>query len=276
MTSTASAAAPSRAADPFTDAELAQFREQGFVRLGRVLDDAELAGLRRRIDQIMLGEVRNDALLMQLDSASGRYEDMPQQSTGFKGATLAYRKIERLERDPRFLRCIQRPLFRSICERLVGPDIAVYRAMFMNKPAMRGTLLPWHQDGGDQWSLTIDPIVTIWIALDPATVANGCVQVIPGSHRLGLLSAQGHVISAEHERQHCPQERVVFLELQPGEAVLLHNFLLHRSDRNATEIPRRAFSICLMDAATRRRARPDEPFPVVFGRGALAPGVDEP
>lgn len=273
---TATAPAPSAIPQRLTDEQLSAFHTQGYLRLGRVVDDAQLAGLQERINQIMLGEVRYPDMLMQLDSTSGDYGDLPAQTTGFKGATLAYRKIEALEQDPRFLRYMQSPLVRDICARLVGPEITIYRSMFMNKPARQGTLLPWHQDGGLNWNLTIDPIVTIWLALDPATVANGCVQVIPGSHRLGLLSPQGHVISAEHERQHCPAERTEFLELAPGEAVLLHNWLLHRSDRNATDIPRRAFSICLMDAATQQRNHPQRRFPKLFGDGALVPGADRP
>jgi hypothetical protein len=84
--------------------------------------------------------------------------------------------------------------------------------MFMNKPAKKGTFLPWcvsdeifffylslfsffflsltcrHQD---RWTyLSIDPLVTIWAALDPSTVANGCVQVIPKSHH--------YLINKEH------------------------------------------------------------------------------
>jgi phytanoyl-CoA hydroxylase len=51
--------------------------------------------------------------------------------------------------------------------------------MFINKPAKNGTFLPWHQD---HWKYLDRPaLITIWTALDPATIANGCVQVIPGT-----------------------------------------------------------------------------------------------
>ena len=253
-----------RSATALSPDELAQFDRDGYLRLGTVIDEAELRALQDRINAIMLGDIRYDGMLMQLDSETGNYADVPRQTPGFKGATLGYRKIQDLERDPVFLAFMQRPLIRSICEQLVGPDISIYRSMFMNKPARRGTLLPWHQDGGRIWDLTIDPIITLWLALDPATVANGCVQVIPGSHRLGLLSEQGHTITPEQEATHCPEEAIVHLELEPGEMVLLHNFLLHRSDRNQTDIPRRAFSLCLMDAATRHREHAEREFFKLF------------
>ena len=255
-------------------AEWDTFADQGFLRLGRVVDDNALHGLQQRIDQIMLGEVRYPELMMQLDSTTGTYGDLGEQMRGFKSASLAYRKIEGLERDPRFLRYMQQPLIHDICIRLVGPDIAIYRSMFMNKPARQGTLLPWHQDGGTGWNLSIDPIITIWLALDPATIANGCVEVIPGSHKHGLLRPQGHVIGEELERTHCRPGTSAFMELKPGEAVLLHNWLLHRSDRNATDQARRGFSVCLVDAATRKRDEAELRFPLLFGPDALVAGAD--
>jgi ectoine hydroxylase-related dioxygenase (phytanoyl-CoA dioxygenase family) len=60
---------------------------------------------------------------------------------------------------------------------------------------------------------------------------------------------------------------VQHLELKPGEAVLLHNYLLHASDVNRTDISRRAFSVCYMDARTVTRNA--ETYSTIFGEGAL-------
>jgi hypothetical protein len=251
----------------FTDQQLAEFHATGVVRLGRVISDRELTDLRQRIDDIMLGRQAFSGM-MQLDSDTGQYGDIPAQTAGHKGATLNYRKIEGLEADPLFFACMTSPLFRSIATRILGPEVSIYRSMFMNKPAGKGTVLPWHQDGGTNWNLTGDPLVTIWLALDPATKDNGCVQVIPGSHRLGLLSEYGHTITAEQEAQYCPPERQELLELQPGEAVLLHNWVLHASGTNPSGMSRRAFSLCLMDAAIRSRGQ--QQYPKLFGGNSLA------
>ena len=231
------------------------YDEQGYLKLGRLLSDDELAALQQRIDQIMLGRAQLDysKLTMQLDAESGRYEDMPTISRGHKGATLGYRKIQDLELDDLFLAYMRRPIFREICARVLGPQtpIACFRAMFMNKPARKGTFLPWHQD---RWrDLDRDPLITLWTALDPATVANGCVQIVPGSHKLGLINPEhpSGFLTKEQTEAHVRPERVVELELQAGECALLHNWLLHASDVNHTDIPRRAFSVCYMDAATR-------------------------
>ena len=250
-----------------TDEQWQQYERDGYLRLGRVLSDADLAALQGRIDAIMLGtaDVDYDRMLMQLDSATGKYNDAGVQSRGWKGATLAYRKIQDLELDPLFLAYMQRPIFRDICARVYGDDtpIAAFRAMFMNKPAHQGTWLPWHQD---RWShLDRDPLITVWTALDPATKENGCVQIIEGSHRLGLLNPDhpsGFVREDQAERL-LAEHPVVHLELEPGEAALLHNWLLHASDVNRTDVSRRAFSVCYMDGRT--QAKNGERHPLVFG-----------
>ena len=120
-----------------------------------------------------------------------------------------------------------------------------------------------------------DPKVSVWTALDPATVANGCVQIVPRSHHtLVNPSHDSGFLTPEQAATHAPEKDRVFLELKPGEAVLLHNWLLHGSDINHTNIPRRAFSVCYMDART--RANNGEKFSVVFGDGALVPSPGTP
>jgi hypothetical protein len=242
------------AATHITDAQWEQYERDGFLRLGKLLSDADLAALQKRIDDIMLGtaDVPYDRLLMQLDSTTGKYEDAGVQSLGHKGATLAYRKIQELELDPLFREFMERPIFREICARVYGPEtpVAAFRAMFMNKPANQGTFLPWHQD---RWThLDRDPQITLWTALDPATVANGCVQIVRGSHTVGLINpshGSGFLTEAQAAEWASP-DRVEYLELAPGEVALLHNYLLHASDVNRSEVSRRAFSVCYMDGNT--------------------------
>jgi ectoine hydroxylase-related dioxygenase (phytanoyl-CoA dioxygenase family) len=253
-----------------SEAEWEQFERDGYLVLGQVISDAELEALSRRMDEIMLGRARYEGMFFQLDSETGVYSDVPS-GGGWVKPTLNYRKIEQLERDSLFLAYLQHPVFREITRRVYGEDVAIYRAMFMNKPAQRGTILPYHQDGGTQWSLSMNPLITVWTALDDSTAENGCVQIIPGSHKLGLLSERGHTITPEQEAEHCADDRSVLLEVPAGTAVLLHNWLLHRSGVNTIDRPRRAFSVCYMDAATRSTRNAAHRFPLVFGAGALRP-----
>ncbi|HVF84995.1 MAG TPA: phytanoyl-CoA dioxygenase family protein [Abditibacteriaceae bacterium] len=254
-----------------TDEQWAQYERDGFLHLGRVLDADDLQALQTRIDDIMMGRANVDynRLLMQLDSKDGAYENAGEQSKGWKGETLNYRKIQDLEFDPLFLEFMQRPIFRELCDHLYGAEVpvAAFRAMFMNKPARAGTLLPWHQD---RWTyLDRDPLITLWTALDPATKANGCVQIIRGSHKFGLInpSHNSGFLTEEQVQQHCSPDQIEYCELGVGESVLMHNWLLHRSDTNNTDQSRRAFSVCYMDART--KASNGETFTTVFGEGAL-------
>ncbi|MDQ2732356.1 MAG: phytanoyl-CoA dioxygenase family protein, partial [Armatimonadota bacterium] len=232
--------------DQLTEDQWQQFEQDGYLRLGKVLTEEELAALQRRMDDIMLGtaEIDYTRTLMQRDSDTGQYGDVGPANRGFKGPTLNYRKIEDLEFDPLFLAYMQRPLFRHICERVYGSGtpITAFRAMFMNKPAGKGTFLPWHQD---RWTdLDRDPLITIWTALDPATADNGCIQIINHSHRAGLINKEhpSGFVTPEQAQEVAAKNGVSHLEVPAGEAVLLHNWLLHSSDVNRTAIPRRAFS----------------------------------
>jgi len=261
-----------QALSTFDDAHHEQFMDQGYLRLGNVLSPDELAALQQRIDDIMLGRADIDysRVMMQLDRDPERGGDKPgPQSRGHKGATLRYRKIQDLELDPVYHSFMRKPVFEEICERVYGADtpVACFRAMFMNKPSGEGTPLVWHQD---RWTdLDRDPLVTLWTALDDAVEANGCVKIIPGSHRSlvnpshgsGFLTEeQAAAVVAEHEPMN--------MEVACGETVLMHNWMLHSSGTNSTGTARRAFSICFMDAATRSRA--GSTFPVIFGEGAMA------
>ena len=237
-----------------SDEAWAKYEEDGYLVLGKLLTDEDLAALQTRIDEIMLGKASldYDRLLMQLDSTTGNYNDAGVQSNGWKGETLAYRKIQNLEIDNLFCEYLERPIFREICARVYGAEtpITCFRAMFMNKPAKQGTKLPWHQDA---WTaLDRQPLITLWTALDPATKANGCVEVIPGSHRDGLVNPShgSGFLTEEQAVEYCKPVDTVYLELAPGEVALLHNWLLHSSDVNQTEISRRAFSVCYMDGNT--------------------------
>ncbi|RKU13616.1 phytanoyl-CoA dioxygenase [Candidatus Poribacteria bacterium] len=258
-----------KSAVKFGQQEHTQFMEEGYVRLGHLLSNKELAVLQQRIDDIMLGVIPYENMRFQLDSTTGVYREAPPESIGHKGATLQYRKIMDLEQDPLFLSYMQHPLLRDITRRYIGEDVSIYRAMFMNKPANQGTVLPWHQDVGVGWGLDSNPIITVWMALDDATVENGCMQIVPGIHKHGVINERHFATEADEEKYQL-EENAIDLEVEEGEVVLLNNLLLHRSGVNPTGERRRAFSAAYMDAAT-KHVSTGETFPVIFGRNALKP-----
>ncbi len=248
-----------------TEQQWDDYDRDGFLHLGKVLEAEEVEALQRRADDLALGNLRNPNVQMQLDTG-GAYDELAEIVPGFDRGTVLYRKIQGLESDDLYSRLVRHPLFLDICAHEYGPHapVSIFRAMVMNKPAGQGTVLPWHQDGGAVWALDRDPLVTIWIALDPATQANGCVEIVPGTHRLGLLSTFGSTISEEDAARHCPPERIQPLEVEAGHAVLLHNWLIHRSGVNPSPVPRRAFTSCYMDGRTQSILTGNY-FPLVAG-----------
>ena len=104
-----------------TDAQWEHFWENGYVRIGQVASDAELADLQQHMDDIMLGKapLDYDKIMMQLDREPGKNSPGPQ-SRGHKGATLLYRKIQNLELDAYFLAYLQKPIFREVCAKIYG------------------------------------------------------------------------------------------------------------------------------------------------------------
>ena len=266
-------------------AQWQEYEREGYLRLGRCLTDEELAAMQQRMDGIMLGTapVDYDRMMMQLDRIPGKTDEPGPGTKGHKGATLHYRKIQDLEFDPLFLRYMQKPLFRHICCMVYGEDvtIACMRAMFMNKPAGRsaggpthpssqtvgGTHLVWHQDRLRNFDR--DPLITIWTALDPATVANGCVHIAPRRHHTLINPTHSFGFMTDEQAQGLVAEaETIPLEMDAGEAVLLHNYLPHSSGVNSTAIARRAFSVCYMDAATVDSHNHE--YSLIFGDGALA------
>ncbi len=249
-----------------TDQQWSDYQRDGFLYLGPLLTSDEVAALCARVDDLALGRLLNPAIAMQLDTG-GAYEELPPAVSGFSEATLSYRKLQGLETDPLFSPLVRHPLVAEICASHYGPHspVSLFRAMVMNKPAGQGTYLPWHQDGGDVWKLDRDPLVTTWVALDPATRANGCIEVVPGTHRLGLLSTIGSTIESQDVARHCPPERVMPLEVESGHGLLLHNWLIHRSGINPTQESRRAFTASYMDGRTIGTLTGNR-YPMVFGQ----------
>lgn len=256
------------AIDPTTmnlDQALADFAAYGYAPLGQVLSASGIEVLSNKCIDLMLGHVRYPDMFFQHDAANGRYADLSY-GKGWIGPSLAYRKVEGLERDEKLCAWIENPLFARIAGIVLGDAVSLYRAVLWNKAAHAGTELPWHQDDGRFWGIDRPPCLQIWTALDDADEGNGCVEIVPGSHLNGLASAEGGTVQAQQLERAKASEKAVKLQVKAGEAVLIHNHVWHRSGRNSSDRPRRAIGISYLDAATRcmRRKRAPRTFRRVF------------
>lgn len=245
---------PTRQRQELTADELAHFMREGYVRLGRVADAQQIEALQQRIDDIMLGKVRYDDMYLQLCRTLELPEGMKGTTRTHQLATLKYRKIMDLEQDDVYRAYMGCDTFRAITRQLIGDKVAIVRAMFMNKAAGAGSHLPWHQDGAtwnrhiNAWGMSRPPIVTIWTALDPVTRDNGCLRILPRTHHGQFSLTNGDYPTDDELAPLDPARHAVNLEMQLGEVVLLHNWMLHSSDRNhTTDQSRRALSVCYVD-----------------------------
>jgi phytanoyl-CoA hydroxylase len=251
-------------------AAVAHWRALGWARLGIVASGEALDAMRTRADDIMMGRVVHDGLFFQRDSQTGRYEDLVF-GRGWEGPSLEYRKIEKLEVDPIFRAWLENEIFERVARAVLGDAVALYRATLFTKSAEGGTVLPWHQDGGSFWGLDRDPELQIWTALDDTPPQSGCLEVIDASHLDGLATPLGGTIQPHIARERRAEEHVMALPARAGEAILIHNYLWHRSGCNTTRLPRRAFTVAYIDAATRctRRRRAPRQFMRVFDHPRL-------
>ena len=144
---------------------------------------------------------------------------------------------------------IRNPEAAGAVRSLLGRDFVLPALMANHRVECPAPALNWHQDGTGNWGLSISPVVTIWTGLDATSVANGCLQIVPGSHK-SMINSNHDQLYPEQIPVHAPDDKRLHLELEKGEVVLLHNWTLHRSEPNTTDRPRRAFSVCYVDADT--------------------------
>jgi ectoine hydroxylase len=150
-----------------------------------------------------------------------------------------------------FARC--RSMVES-AEGILAGEVYHYHSKMIMKDARVGGAWAWHQDYGYWYQNgVLAPLLTsAFIAVDPATKENGCLQVIPGSHALGRIDhvLTGDQAGADRERVDAILTRLplVHVEMAPGDVVFFHANMLHRSDRNESANPRWSM-ICCYNAA---------------------------
>ncbi|MBT3345333.1 MAG: phytanoyl-CoA dioxygenase family protein [Gemmatimonadetes bacterium] len=131
------------------------------------------------------------------------------------------------------------PSVLAILSTWLGPDVLRKYASAFLKPARVGGPTPWHQDIG-LWRDTNCDAANGWLAIDAATIANGCLKCVPGSHQRPVIE---HVeyedsLHAELPRDRCQDLEIKHIELDPGDAVFWHSHLWHASDANTSNASR--------------------------------------
>ncbi len=108
---------------------------------------------------------------------------------------LPWNGDEGMEIAREFFDFVTDPDLLDLVSAVIGPDLILWASSVFCKPPGVGLEVPWHQDG-QYWPIRPRATVTVWIALDDVTPENGCMRVIPGSHRLGDFT---HEVSARDD-----------------------------------------------------------------------------
>lgn len=130
----------------------------------------------------------------------------------------------------------------AVARSLYGDDMEMDFDMLINKAPHTNTMTPWHQDAAYWIKMPDKRAVSCWLALDQATIDNGCMWYVPGSH---LLPLRPHVSAHAQGALRCDasESEGVCIELPPGSCVMHHGGTLHYSRGNTTGNQRRAFII---------------------------------
>lgn len=147
---------------------------------------------------------------------------------------MCFEWVYRLASHPRVLDAV---------EAILGEDLLVWGSRWFTKMPGDKTYVSWHQDG-TYWGLHPPNVITAWIALSDSNPENGCMRVIPGTHRAGTLpqvetNAPDNALSRGQEiAVEVDEAQAVDLTLQPGQMSLHHIGIVHGSKVNTSDKPR--------------------------------------
>ena len=247
--------------------EIAHYRSQGFVVPRFTLPAAQVAALRDALDELIRRNpgVRPEKLV---------------------SAHVAGDNGEGVHGVADFLALARDPEIIELVADVIGQDIILWGCHVFCKPAGEGFETPWHQDG-HYWPMRPLATCTAWVALEPSTVANGCLRVIPGSHAARQLHEHLHedrsdlTLNQRLAAGSFDEARAVDIELQPGQLSLHDVYMIHGAQANRSAQRRTGVALRYMPASSLfdRQLRPldgQSGVPVDFARRPLwlVRGVD--
>lgn len=168
--------------------------------------------------------------------------------------------------DPFWVRLISDDRLLDIASKFVGDDLALFASHYISKPPFAGRAVLWHQDAA-YWPLEPMEVVTLWLAVDESTPENGCVRVIPGSHKESVHGLRNNtevanVLGSESDVE-VDESKAADLVLAPGDVEVHHPNIMHGSNANTS--PKRRCGLTIRYIPTTTKITADEqPYPSAF------------
>jgi len=198
-----------------------QFREEGYSGPVRVMSESDAASLRAHFFREI-----------------GQAEAAP-------GPTKAYMSAWHLKHRWSY-ELATLPSILDLIEEAQGPDMVLWAMHFWYKEPHNSKRIPWHQDG-QYWPIRPIKNVTAWVALGPTFKANGCLRIVPGTHKRMLehlkLNDPTSGFAQGLPKEAVDESKAVDLEMQPGEAVIFNEAVFHGSECNTSDVARVAISM---------------------------------
>lgn len=274
-----------------------QFDQDGYVVLEDFLTPAEVEALRAEGDALARGvppeerksvfadQGRDEYFLNSGDKVAYFYE---KGALGEDGALLvephlALNKVGHAlhEKLPVFSDVTKSERVKEACRQLGLDTPAVAQSMYIYKnPGIGGEVVP-HQDASYLYMDPPETLVGFWMPLEDATVENGCLWFIPGSHRAGVHTRfrrnpdkdAKELLIYDRPQPTYPRSSFVPVPVPKGSCVLIHGLAVHQSDRNKSDRSRHAYTFHVVDLVKGVYAEDnwlqpteDAPFSVLYSK----------
>ena len=168
-------------------------------------------------------------------------------------------------------RIVSNPIVLDAVESILGPNLLVWGAQWFPKLPSEKAYVSWHQDG-TYWGLHPPSVTTAWIAFTESNMENGCMRVVPGTHKFPLLPqretyAANNMLSRGQEiAVEVDEQQAVDLVLRPGEMSLHHIGIIHGSGPNQSKGPRIGLAIRYIAPEVKQSGRERDVAMLVRGK----------
>ena len=236
---------------------LDQFDEQGYVIVRNVIDKKVLNAVRRDLNWLVnmfAGQLLEDGVIQDpcLDEPFER-RLLKMYAPCLDRAPSSFRAELHL---PGLYPLFFHPAVLDLAEAMLGPEVRLYPnyTARLKLPKHDASLVLWHQDAGytDHGSSPTSKrgpggltpadlrMVNVWSPLVPVCRANGCMQFIPGTHKLGVVDhvQRKYYLEIVENQITSRLDQAVDVQCDPGDVVLFSNMLFHRGHPNVTDIVR--------------------------------------
>jgi phytanoyl-CoA hydroxylase len=222
--------------DGVGEAEIELFHQQGYLAINHAFDPQEVKDGIEGLLRLLSGEIPEfDGVMYEKAAAGLDVEEMsPEQRQDYVRKFMWFTPHE-----PRLDALAHHPRLIDVVTRIMQEPPVLFQDMALLKPPHIGREKPWHQDHA-YFNLPLETLVMgAWIALDEATTENGCMIVIPGSHRQGPVvhfkRRDWQICDTDINNQHA-----VAVPLEPGGCLLFHSLIHHGTPTNHSGLRRRA------------------------------------